>query len=80
MDNPIGIPCIVYSMINTKTFNQSPFKLDFIVVDFCDISHISGSFIAIDLVMIDYNSQFRKKKKLGSVQTVNIINKNDYKK
>lgn len=43
-EKPITKPCIMYSVINTTKFDQSPFKFDFFVSDSWDVSNSSRRF------------------------------------
>jgi len=51
-DKPNGKPCIVYSKISMKKFNQSPFKFGLIKTDLSVDSVLSGSYLGFGVVNI----------------------------
>lgn len=54
MDNPIGKPCIMYSVKSKKKFGQSPFKFGFSGVDLSSavVAHCFGSSLNVDMIRV----------------------------
>lgn len=54
MDNPIGKPCIMYSVKSKKKFGQSPFKFGFSGVDLLSaiVAHCLESSLNVDMIRV----------------------------